>query len=210
MYAMQYQITLPTDYDMQIIRDRVIQTGHLMDGYHGLEFKAYLIQEKVKGAPQNSYAPFYVWRDIEGMRQFCWGELGYSAIVRDFGRHPIQDWTVHQLVNGTADYSAARSLTVKTVPLPTSTAPSHCIEDITADFLAASTDSTIARVTAVDITTWTVILVELSSHDADQSPTIQPSRGQPGLPGRRMRPGRLLYTSLRGALTSHHHLIVAP
>ena len=35
MYAMQYQITLPTDYDMQIIRDRVIQTGHLMDGYHG-------------------------------------------------------------------------------------------------------------------------------------------------------------------------------
>lgn len=99
MYAMQYQITLPTDYDMQIIRDRVIQTGHLMDGYHGLEFKAYLIQEKVKGAPQNSYAPFYVWRDIEGMRQFCWGELGYSAIVRDFGRHPIQDWTVHQLVN---------------------------------------------------------------------------------------------------------------
>ncbi|EFD08359.1 hypothetical protein HMPREF9207_0024 [Cutibacterium acnes J165] len=48
MYAMQYQITLPTDYDMQIIRDRVIQTGHLMDGYHGLEFKAYLIQEKVK------------------------------------------------------------------------------------------------------------------------------------------------------------------
>ena len=164
-------VPLPTDYDMQIIRDRVIQTGHLMDGYHGLEFKAYLIQEKVKGAPQNSYAPFYVWRDIEGMRQFCWGELGYSSIVRDFGRHPIQDWTVHQLVNGTADYSAARSLTVKTVPLPTSTAPSHCIEDITADFLAASTDSTIARVTAVDITTWTVILVELSSHDADQSPT---------------------------------------
>ncbi|CAB0991303.1 hypothetical protein FRC0535_00020 [Corynebacterium diphtheriae] len=52
MYAMQYQITLPTDYDMQIIRDRVIRTGHLMDGYHGLEFKAYLIQEKTKGAPE--------------------------------------------------------------------------------------------------------------------------------------------------------------
>lgn len=52
MYAMQYQITLPTDYDMQIIRDRVIRTGHLMDGYHGLEFKAYLIQEKTKGAPR--------------------------------------------------------------------------------------------------------------------------------------------------------------
>lgn len=85
MYAMQYQITLPTDYDMQIIRDRVIQTGHLMDGYHGLEFKAYLIQEKVKGAPQNSYAPFYVWRDIEGDAPVLLGRtwlLGYRTRLR--------------------------------------------------------------------------------------------------------------------------------
>lgn len=103
MYAMHYQITLPTDYDMQIIRDRVTQNGHLMDGHNGLEFKAYLIQEKAKGAAQNAYAPFYVWRDTDGMRQFCLGEPGYSAIVRDFGRHAIQDWTIHQLVAGPAD-----------------------------------------------------------------------------------------------------------
>ena len=105
------------------------------------------------------------------MRQFCWGEPGYSAIVRDFGRHSIQDWTVHQLVDGPADYSAARSLTVKTVPLPDGAAPSHCIEGITADFLATTIDSTVARVTAVDVTTWTAILVELSTHEADQSST---------------------------------------
>ena len=43
MYAMQYQVGLPTDYNMQIIRDRVKKTGHLMDGFAGLEFKAYLI-----------------------------------------------------------------------------------------------------------------------------------------------------------------------
>lgn len=171
MYAMQYQITLPIDYSMQTIRDRVTQTGHLMDGYPGLQFKAYLIQEKTKGAIRNAYAPFYVWRDIDGMRQFCWGEPGYSAIVRDFGRHSIQDWTVHQLVGGPADYTAARSLTVKTVPLPTNTAPSRCIDGITAEFLDATTDSTVARVTAVDVTTWTAILVELSTHEADQSST---------------------------------------
>lgn len=171
MHAMQYQITLPTDYDMQIIRDRVTRTGHLMDGYHGLEFKAYLIQENAKGAPRNAYAPFYVWRDIDGMRQFCWGEPGYSAIVRDFGRYPIHDWTVHQFVAGPADYSAARSLTVKTVPLPVGAAPSHCIEDITADFLATTTDSTVARVAAVDVTAWTVILVELCTREADESST---------------------------------------
>ena len=171
MYAMQYQITLPTDYDMQIIRDRVIQTGHLMDGYHGLEFKAYLIQEKVKGAPQNSYAPFYVWRDIDGMRQFCWGEPGYSAIVRDFGRHPIHDWTVQQLKRGPAGYSLARSLTVTTVSLPVGVAPSQCLEGITADFFGSACDSTVARVSAVDVTNWEVILVELSTCEADESST---------------------------------------
>lgn len=171
MYAMQYQITLPTDYAMQIIRDRVTQTGHLMDGYAGLQFKAYLIQEKTKGAPRNAYAPFYVWRDIDGMRQFCWSEPGYSAIVRDFGRQPIEDWTVHQLVLGPANYSEARSLTVKAVPLPTSDAPSRCIDGITAEFLSKATDSTVARVTAIDVTTWTAILVELSTHESDQSST---------------------------------------
>lgn len=171
MYAMQYQISLPTDYDMQIIRDRVTRTGHLLDGYPGLECKAYLIQEKAKGAPQNAYAPFYVWRDVDGMRQFCWGEPGYSAIVRDFGRHPIQDWTVHQFVDGPADYAEVRSLTVKTMPLPLSTAPSRCIDDITADFLATATDSTAVRVTAIDVTTWSAILVELSTHEAGQSAT---------------------------------------
>ena len=83
MYAMQYQVGLPADYNMQIIRDRVRKTGHLMDGFAGLEFKAYLIREKSKGAGRNVYAPFYVWRNIDGMRSFCWGEPGYSAIVRD-------------------------------------------------------------------------------------------------------------------------------
>ena len=50
MYSMQYRVQLPADYDMEIIRNRVRRTGHLMDGYPGLEFKAYLIQEKAKGA----------------------------------------------------------------------------------------------------------------------------------------------------------------
>ena len=111
MYAMQYAINLPADYDMQIIRDRVAATGHLMDGFAGLEFKAYLIREKARGATRNAYAPFYVWRDIDGMRSFCWGESGYSSIVRDFGRQPIQDWTVVRLVPGPAPYADARSLT---------------------------------------------------------------------------------------------------
>lgn len=171
MYAMQYQVGLPADYEMEIIRERVRTTGHLMDGFAGLEFKAYLIQEKAQGAPRNAYAPFYIWRDIDGMRNFCWGEPGYSSIVRDFGRQPIQDWTVHKLVAGPGDYSQANSLSITSVPLPTGVAPVHCLDAITEQFLSNVGESTIALVTAVDVTMWNAVLVELSSDPADQSTT---------------------------------------
>ena len=70
MYAMQYQVGLPADYNMQIIRDRVKKTGHLMDGFAGLEFKAYLIREKSKGAGRNVYAPFYVGENLAIQQSF--------------------------------------------------------------------------------------------------------------------------------------------
>lgn len=57
MYAMQYQITLPTDYDMQIIRDRVIQTGHLMDGYHGLDSRPTSSKKRSKAHPRTPTRP---------------------------------------------------------------------------------------------------------------------------------------------------------
>lgn len=163
MYAMQYAITLPTDYDMQIIRDRVTRTGHLIDGFHGLNFKAYLIREKANGAPANEYAPFYVWNDIDGMRSFCWGEPGYGAIVRDFGCHPIQDSTIIGVTKGLLPLDQARSMTIATRPLPEGIAPSQGIDALTYDFLTSSGPSTVRRVAAVDITTWTVRLAELSA-----------------------------------------------
>lgn len=171
MYAMQYRIILPTDYDMGKVRERVSKTGHLMDDFPGLEFKAYLIQEQSLGAPHNAYAPFYVWKSIDGMRRFCWGEPGYSAIVRDFGRHPIHTWTVHEKVNGPARYGEARSLKLRTVSLPAHAAPSDCLRPLTEDFLSHHSDSTVLRMTAVDVTNWNVLLVELSSDAAVQSST---------------------------------------
>lgn len=169
MYAMQYAINLPADYDMRIIRDRVAATGRLMDDFAGLEFSACLIREKARGATRNAYAPFYVWRDIDGMRSFCWGESGYSSIVRDFGRRPIQDWTVAQLVPGPVPYAGARSLTMSTVQLPEGQAPSQCLDAVAQPFLRQVDDQSIARLAAVDITTWTVVLVELSGRRAEQT-----------------------------------------
>lgn len=65
MQAMRYDITLPTDYDMTIIRDRVMKTGYLMDGFKGLLFKLFLISEKKNGDYYNSYSPLYIWKILK-------------------------------------------------------------------------------------------------------------------------------------------------
>ncbi len=63
MYAMQYAFTLPADYDMQIIRRRMADRGHMTDGFAGLGVKDYLIREHGKAASAlNQYAPFYFER----------------------------------------------------------------------------------------------------------------------------------------------------
>jgi hypothetical protein len=95
MYAMQYDITLPADYDMNIIRQRVATRGHLLDNFPGLGLKAYLIRERgIDGSLVNQYAPFYLWSSITGMNQFLWGvNAGFAGIVNSFGRPAVKHWT---------------------------------------------------------------------------------------------------------------------
>ena len=94
MYAMQYEITLPADYDMEIIRNRVRTKGHLLDNFDGLALKAYLIRERgVAGSPVNQYAPFYLWDNTDGMNRFLWGGAGFAGIIDSFGRPPVHHWT---------------------------------------------------------------------------------------------------------------------
>lgn len=97
MHAMQYEITLPADYDMGIIRERVATRGHLLDDFPGLGLKAYLIRERGAASPVNQYAPLYLWSAPEGMNAFLRGP-GFQGIVDDFGRPDVQHWTglLHQ------------------------------------------------------------------------------------------------------------------
>jgi hypothetical protein len=90
---MNYRITLPADYDMDVIRHRVATRGHLLDDFPGLGQKAYLIRERgIDGSPVNEYAPFYLWNTPQGMNSFLWG-AGFPALVADFGRPVVQHWT---------------------------------------------------------------------------------------------------------------------
>lgn len=94
MYAMQYEITLPADYDMAIIRNRIATRGYRTDDFAGLGIKAYCVRERgVAGSPVNQYAPFYLWHTVGGMNRFLWGGGGFQGIVRDFGRPVVRTWT---------------------------------------------------------------------------------------------------------------------
>jgi hypothetical protein len=85
MIASQYKITLPSNYDMDIIKSRVKDNGFKTDGFDGLKFKLYLITEKgINNNLQNSYSPLYLWKDSEGLNKFLF-EGFYDNILTSFG-----------------------------------------------------------------------------------------------------------------------------
>ncbi|MER7668563.1 DUF4865 family protein [Kitasatospora sp. NPDC096128] len=127
MHAMQYEITLPADYDMAVIRRRVADKGHLMDDHPGLGLKAYLVRERGRdGSPVNQYAPFYLWRTAEGMNGFLWGP-GFRGLSADFGRPAVRHWLGAGLVEG-ARTDAPTTATRTTVPLPETADPAEAVE----------------------------------------------------------------------------------
>lgn len=93
MHAMQYEITLPADYDVKIIRNRVAAKGPILDSLPDLGVKAYLLRERgVDGSLINQYAPFYLWTTVDGMNNFLFGG-GFGGIVDSFGRPSVLQWS---------------------------------------------------------------------------------------------------------------------
>lgn len=85
MIATQYNITLPSNYDMSIIKARVKNNGYKTDGFEDLKFKLYLITEKGEnGSLQNSYSPLYLWKDSNGLNKFLFNGF-YDNIITSFG-----------------------------------------------------------------------------------------------------------------------------
>ncbi|WP_199152955.1 DUF4865 family protein [Chromobacterium sp. ASV23] len=116
MLTMQYRIVLPTDYPMEIIERRIAERGHLTDGLSGLAFKAYLYAIKGEpGALFNAYAPFYLWRTAEGMRDFLSGP-GFAALSESFGR-PIVNGAVAWFGEWKGEAEAARHAVIERLSL---------------------------------------------------------------------------------------------
>ncbi|MEU6985276.1 DUF4865 family protein [Streptomyces sp. NPDC046324] len=167
MHAMQYEITLPADYDMEIIRRRVATRGHLLDDFPGLGLKAYLIRERADGSPVDQYAPFYLWTTPEGMNSFLWGP-GFQGIVNDFGRPVVQHWTGLAYDEGPAATAVPRTATRRRVRLGDAEAPGAAVAQARARHArVAGGAGVVASALAIDPRRWELLCFTLWAEGAE-------------------------------------------
>ncbi|CAM5446820.1 DUF4865 family protein [Streptomyces narbonensis] len=194
MHAMQYEITLPADYDMGIIHERVATRGHLLDAFPGLGLKAYLVREREAGSPVNQYAPFYLWATPEGMNSFLWGP-GFQGIVDDFGRPVVQHWTGLSYEEGPASASAPAAATRRRTTLGEGVPPGEAVaEAVDRHAREARREGVVASALAVDPRHWELLAFTLwadAEAPADEGERFRvlhlsaPGRGALGVGGRR-------------------------
>lgn len=174
MYAMQYEITLPADYDMAVIRKRVAAAGPVLDDRAGLGLKAYLIRERGADSPVNQYAPFYLWNDPGAMAHFLVGRGGFENIIRSFGRPAARHWTGIAVLAGpgrdTVPAAASRRLTglpADADPHDTGLGLAERIDrEISQLADIAARDSVHTAALAIDPSTWRLVRFVLGREDA--------------------------------------------
>lgn len=162
MQAMQYEITLPADYDMAIIRHRVATRGSTTDHFDGLGLKAYVIRERgVNGSPVNQYAPFYLWHSLEGMNRFLWGGP-FDGLAADFGRPTIRQWTGLAFERGPATAAPPRAATRRTQPIAPDADATQVIEAAIAETRERARAATVhSTALAVDTREWELVHLTL-------------------------------------------------
>lgn len=159
MYAMQYEIGLPADYDMTVIRQRVASKAPLLDHLPGLGLKAYLIREHRKeGSPVNQYAPFYLWASTEGMGHFLWDGGGFGGIVASFGRPAVRHWTGVAYAPGPSVRSAPKRATRIIETLPADADPEQAVHAARQEMARLALDPYVhSTALAVDPQAWTQV-----------------------------------------------------
>lgn len=163
MLAMQYSFTLPADYDMEIIRQRITAKGHLMDDFPRLAFKAFVYACRSGGearSRENLYAPFYLWHHAEGLNNFLCGS-GFAALVDAFGRPKVTIWPAWH-AELSPSLAAATVATRETVPI----LPQEELDKLQQIETAQATadvhqKGALAAVAAVEPTNWTLVRFRL-------------------------------------------------
>ena len=169
MHAMQYEITLPADYDMSIIRTRVATRGTATDDFPDLGAKVYGIRERgVDGSPVNQYAPLYLWAGKAGMGRFLFGPP-FAGIIRDFGRPAVRTWTGVAFARGPAQHDVPRGAVRTTVPLDAAVPLGAAVDEAVAEVAARGATAGVHSAAAlVDPTNWTLVHYTLWAHAAPE------------------------------------------
>ncbi|MEG9486556.1 MAG: DUF4865 family protein [Pantoea brenneri] len=74
MIVMHYRFTLPADYPMATIEQRIRLNGARLDGFPGLIAKAYLyarLDDDQLAVAENRYAPLYFWQHASACSNSC-------------------------------------------------------------------------------------------------------------------------------------------
>jgi hypothetical protein len=173
MQLMQYEITLPADYDMGIIRQRVATRGSRTDDFPDLGTKAYLIRERGEhGSSVNQYAPFYVWTGDTGMNHFLFGP-GFDGIRTDFGRPEVRRWQTVAVIDGPAPGERPVAATREIDRVDPGKALPDLVGRVVEETVAAASAANVHRTVAgIDPSTWQ--LVRFTLWDA------QPPENAPG------------------------------
>jgi hypothetical protein len=170
MHAMQYELTLPADYDMDVIRGRVARIGHLLDDWDGLGFKTYLMRERgTNGSPVNQYAPFYLWNTMEGMNTFLWSGA-FQGLSNDFGRPSVRQWTGLAYEEGGGAGSPARVAVRRRQQVPDGAQLSEVMADAVHETARlAAEDGAVLAAAAVDSSRWELVHFSLWEHAAPKA-----------------------------------------
>ena len=164
MIAMQYSFVLPADYDMRRIDARIADKGHLLDGFPGLLFKAYLSADSADAALASAdklYAPFYLWDGSAGMNEFLAGP-GFAALAQSFGWPGVATWSVWTAALGD-DLARASHATRELLPI----APHTPLGQLRQQEAAAARqalrgeDGAVAALACFDPTSWTLLRLRL-------------------------------------------------
>jgi len=158
----QYEHRLPSNYDMNQIRDRGRTRGALWDNAEGLVFKAFALRERARSdAPNNAYTSVYLWLDEGAAGKFVTG-TGFKHVLETFGRPEIELWLPIDFRIGTA--KEARSLYREDIPVKED-ADLEALKQTEAarNERIGTRPDTVASLVGLDVQSWRLVRFTLSS-----------------------------------------------
>ncbi len=160
MIAMQYSFTLPADYDMSIVDRRIKEKGHALDNHSPLVFKAYLTARRndpITCSYENLYAPFYLWRDCEGLHDFI-SCAGFVGLVNSFGWPSVRSWPGIICAEQGGELAVAKFASREITPIAPF-ADLEALQRVERELASAAIreDRALLALSAFEPTTWTLV-----------------------------------------------------